>query len=130
MSYLSYEDFISQVQNRADLSFESAVGGTKAVLNTLADRISGGEAQDLAAELPSELGAHVRKQAGAPAESFPSADFYGRVGERAGLEPERARVVTEAVFNTLEDALSRKEVSDTKAELPTRLKELLRTPQK
>ena len=129
MSRLSHEDFISLVQTRADLSFESANEGTRAVLSTLAERISGGEAMDIAAELPPELGAYLEKQQGAPAESFDEADFYARVSERMGTDPRRARRVTEEVISVMENAISRGEISDAKSELPSRLKELIKTPQ-
>lgn len=129
MSQLSYEDFISLVQTRADLSFESANKATRAVLNTLGERISGGEAKEVAAELPRELGAHLEKAQGAPAESFSEDDFYERVAERMGSDSQQARRVTQEVFSAVENAVSRDEMSDAKSELPGRLKELIKTPQ-
>jgi uncharacterized protein (DUF2267 family) len=84
MPPLSYEDFVSQVQNRADLARDAVLGAIDAVL----------------------------------------------VADRSGIEVERAAQVTSAVFSVLQDSLSRAEVSDVKAELPERLKRLLRTPQR
>jgi uncharacterized protein (DUF2267 family) len=130
MSYLSYEEFVTRVQNRADLSRDVALRSIHAVLRTLAERISGGEARDLASELPPELAPSIGKDQGAPAESFSAAEFYERVAARAKLDRDRATSATEAVFSVLEDSLSRAEISDAKAELPGLLKRLLKTPQR
>ncbi len=51
---MKYDEFISQVQRRANLaSREEAERATRATLETLGERLAGGEAKDLAAQLPS-----------------------------------------------------------------------------
>ena len=49
---MEFEEFIAQVAQKAGLSEEDAATLTRATLATLAERITGGEAQDLAAQLP------------------------------------------------------------------------------
>ena len=53
---MKYDEFIGQVQHRAGLgSHTEAECATRATLETLAERLAGGEAHDLAAQLPPEL---------------------------------------------------------------------------
>jgi hypothetical protein len=56
---VKYDEFITKVGGRADVSLEAADALTAATLQTLAERISGGEAADLAAQLPRELQGHL-----------------------------------------------------------------------
>ena len=58
---MKHDEFIGQVQHRARLSSRGeAERATRATLETLAERLSGGEAKDLASQLPSEIGEHLR----------------------------------------------------------------------
>lgn len=52
---MRYEEFISSVAQRTGLFEGDAVALTRATLTTLAERISGDEARDLAARLPFPL---------------------------------------------------------------------------
>ena len=52
---MDYETFTRTTAERAGLPEETAERIEHATLRTLADRISGGEAQDLAAQLPTRL---------------------------------------------------------------------------
>ena len=53
---MKYDEFIGQVRHRARLSSHAeAERATRATLETLAERLAGGEAHDLAAQLPPEL---------------------------------------------------------------------------
>ncbi|ELZ02672.1 hypothetical protein C481_08391 [Natrialba asiatica DSM 12278] len=54
---MQYDDFIGAVQNRGQLgSREAALGISRATLTTLSERVQSGEAENLAAQLPEELG--------------------------------------------------------------------------
>lgn len=54
---MKYDEFMGMVQNRARLaSTGEAVRATRATLQTLGQRLFGGEAKDLAAQLPQEVG--------------------------------------------------------------------------
>src|SRR5579875_2783955 len=100
---MKQDEFITKVAGRADVSLERADALTAAVLRTLAERISGGEARDLADQLPAELKPHL---AGAdePAQAFDADEFVRRVAERAGEDPEKARAGIRAVFTTIREA--------------------------
>jgi len=59
---MQHDQFIGQVQHRAQLSSRGdAERAVRATLETLAERLVGGEATDLAAQLPRELGEHPRQ---------------------------------------------------------------------
>lgn len=79
---MEYDDFIGEVQHRAQLgSREDALRTSRATLTTLGERIQEGEAGNLAAQLPKELGRHVEKSE--EVESFPYQEFIDRVAEYA-----------------------------------------------
>lgn len=100
---MDHDEFIGQVQHRARLASRGdAEGATRATLETLSERISGGAAENLAAQLPQELGEHLRRQAGGDGgERFSLDEFFGRVSEREGVDAPaaafHARVVVEVV---------------------------------
>jgi uncharacterized protein (DUF2267 family) len=59
---LKYDEFIGQVRHRAGLgSHAEAERATRATLETLAERLAGGEAHDLAAQLPPELARYLEQ---------------------------------------------------------------------
>jgi len=59
---LNYDEFISQVQRRANLdSREEAERATRATLETLGERLAGGEAKDLAAQLTSGIAQYLQQ---------------------------------------------------------------------
>src|SRR5947209_11217991 len=61
-SQMKYDEFISQVQHRAKLnSREDAVRASSATLETLGERLAGGEAKDLASQLPQELALYLER---------------------------------------------------------------------
>lgn len=100
---MKHDEFIGQVQDRARLSSRGdAERATRATLETLAERMADGAAQNLAAQLPHEIGEHLRRQAQqqeGTGERLSVDEFLDRVTEREGVDkPEavfHARVVME-----------------------------------
>jgi len=123
-SPIGAHDFLLRVAQRAGLEEERARAVTEAVLETFGERIAGGEAEDLAAQLPEPLGAPLVR-AGADPEPIPPAEFVRRVAERAGEPPPVAREHARAVLTTLREAVTLKEWRDTEAELPREYDALL-----
>jgi uncharacterized protein (DUF2267 family) len=114
---MQYEEFIASVATNGDLSEEEAVALTRAVLATLSDRISGGEAQDLAAQLPEPLkpaliSAHEN------AEAFSFEEFVERTAEDAETDVDAAERAVDAVFITLREAVTPGEFDDVLSQLP------------
>ena len=93
------EEFINVVARRAGISTQQAESLTRATLSALADRFTGGEADDVASQLPKGL-----KEAMIPstpeAEAFGLGEFIDRIARRAGVTPEQAEVGACAVMTT------------------------------
>jgi uncharacterized protein (DUF2267 family) len=91
------------------------------VLETLGERITHGEVQDVEARLPSELRAPLERGdqlSNGAARPLSVRDFVLRVAEREGVTPDTAREHARAVFLTLREVVGEKEFSDVLAQLP------------
>jgi uncharacterized protein (DUF2267 family) len=114
---MNYETFIDRVGRRAGVPAERAEVLTRAALHTLSDRLTAGEAMDLAAQLPKKLQMPLRPQR-ETAERFSLAEFTRRTAERAGVDQAIAENGIRAVFATLREAVSGGEFDDVLAQLP------------
>jgi uncharacterized protein (DUF2267 family) len=114
------DTFFADVAARAQVSPQIARRVTEVVLETLAERISGGEVDDLVAVLPLALRAPLErgKAHSRQARRLSLDEFLERVGRRLGESPLQARGHVEAVFGTLRDTLPDDEWLDVLAELP------------
>lgn len=119
---MDYDEFVGQVQYRARLpSGGEAMRAIRATLETLADRLSGGEADDLAAQLPREIGEYLRREALGDlyqGERFGLNDFYQRVAEREKIPFLDAAFHARAVIEVVQQAVSPGEMDDVRAQLP------------
>ncbi|HEY0364504.1 MAG TPA: DUF2267 domain-containing protein [Solirubrobacteraceae bacterium] len=113
---MDYRSFIDVVTEGAAVSEEEAERVACATLQTLAERISTGEAEDIAERLPSELRTCAAPE-GRP-ERFHRDEFVRRIAERAGVEPTDAEKEARAVFTALWRAVGPDEFADMRAELP------------
>jgi uncharacterized protein (DUF2267 family) len=101
---VQYDEFLGQVQQRARLGSRAAAAvAVRSTLSCLAERLAGGAAENLAAQLPAEIGNHLRGAGGDPRAMSPDA-FIQRVAEREGVEPSDAALHIRAVLDVLEDA--------------------------
>jgi uncharacterized protein (DUF2267 family) len=114
---MKYDEFMTKVGGRADVSLQAADALTAATLQTLAERISGGEAADLARHLPPDLQPHLTG-APEPAERFTPDEFVRRVAERAGTDEDQATKGIRAVFDTLREVAPGKELDEVMTQLP------------
>lgn len=122
---MTHDQFIGEVQNRGHLSSrEDAERAVRATLETLAERLAGGEADHLAAQLPHELGEHLRRE-GDSVERLSLDDFYRRVSEREGNEHPEAVHHAKAVIGVLREAVSEGEFGDVESQLPEEFRHLL-----
>src|SRR3954467_2972552 len=94
-----YDGFISTVAERADAPPQEAERAACATLETLAERLTAGETEDIAERLPAQLRSCL-KGAG-PFEAFHADEFLRRVAERAGLDHSRTERDVRAVFVAL-----------------------------
>lgn len=114
---MTYDEFVGRVQQQARLgSTGEAMKAIGATLETLGERLHGGEAENLAAQLPQEIG-HYLGDAGSSA-SFDLDTFYDKVCERSGADKPDAVHHARVVMNVVQEAVSGGELDDMKAQLP------------
>jgi uncharacterized protein (DUF2267 family) len=113
------DDFVLRVARRADLDPDHARRATESVLETLAERLSAGEVEDLVLELPGQVRPALRRglEASRSAEHMTADDFLTLVAEREGVSGDEAAAHTRAVFAVLRDLVSGREFSDMAAQL-------------
>lgn len=113
---MDYETFTRTVARRAGVPQDEAERIEFATLQTLADRISGGEAQDLASQLPKPLQEALRPPR-EDAEPFDVEEFVRRVADQAEVTPDEAMSGVAAVLTTLRDAVTPGEFDDVASQL-------------
>ena len=112
-----YERFITTIEQRAGIGWDKAERAARATLETLAERISGGQARDLASELPQDVRGWLLS-GGGDAEPLDAREFVRRVAEREGVDTDTAERHTRAVMVALARLVRHDEVADLLAELP------------
>jgi uncharacterized protein (DUF2267 family) len=115
------EEFLDTVAERAGLDRDGARRAVDAVLETLAERIAGGEVDDLIAQLPAVLHEPLKRGnalSNGAARPMSLDEFVRRIAEREGVVPGVALSRARAVFATLREALPEKEFLDITAQLP------------
>lgn len=122
---MEFVQFIEKVENRLQSpgpgETEQAVTAT---FETLGERISGGEASDIAAQLPEELKGPLRAASGEP-ESFGLERFFERVGEKTGVDKNKATDYASSVMAVLGQAITSGELRDVRSQLPQEFQPLL-----
>ncbi|MFN6535768.1 MAG: DUF2267 domain-containing protein [Nostoc sp. EkiNYC01] len=103
---MEYDEFITHVQSLAQSdSREEAERATRATLETLKERITGDEAQELAANLPQQLGDCLRGREGDSRRSFNLQEFIARASQKENIEPTITAIHVRAVFAVLQNAI-------------------------
>ncbi|MFG2054250.1 DUF2267 domain-containing protein [Micromonospora sp. NPDC048930] len=117
---MEYEDFINAVATRAKVSTDQAATITGATLEALADRISAGQADALAYQLPGGLDACLLKplRQEQVKSSLGFDDFVQRVADRPDVDRALADAGVRAVLTTLREAVTRDEFENAVAQLP------------
>ena len=118
---LPAEVFLERVADRAATDATGARRATDAVLETLAERIAGGEVGDLLSRLPAELHAPLREGdalSNGAARRMSLDEFVRRIAEREGVTPGEAHEHARAVFATLREAVGDQEFLDVTGQLP------------
>ncbi|MEU0546751.1 DUF2267 domain-containing protein [Micromonospora sp. NPDC005979] len=124
---MEYDDFINLVATRAKVSTDQAATLSRATLETLADRISAGQAEDLAYQLPDGLDNHLRKQPPLRqehAQPFGLDEFVRRVADHPAIDRAIADAGVRAVLTTLREAVSPDEFEDAMAQLPNEFRQV------
>ena len=121
---MQFDEFITRVQEQAGLNTrEESVGITKAVLETLGERLDRKVRNGLEAQLPNELKDFLLARAENP-DRYDLPEFYNRVGARADLKYHDATERTRQVFSVLRQAVPGGEIEDVLEDLPSQYREL------
>jgi uncharacterized protein (DUF2267 family) len=113
-------EFLAAVRDRGEyVSQAEAERASRTVLSALAARLAGGEAKDLAAQLPPELQPAIldAERPGGPWAAGEQ-EFLTRLAEELGATPETARWDASAVLSTLAEAVSGGELNQLLTQLP------------
>ena len=108
--------FLELVEQAAAISPEEAQEAVRATLCTLAERITRGEAQDIAPFFPGEF-RELLTSGPEPAEPFGVAEFVRRVAKRERVDGSTAMRHVRAVFTALARVASLDALSSLQAQL-------------
>ena len=115
---MKFTGFVGQVQHRLELPGEGeAVRATRAVLQTLGERLQAGQATDLAGPLPMEIDYYL--ESAHHGQRFDYDEFVERVADRANLDRSDANHYGQIVVGLVSELVSRAEVEEVRAGLTT-----------
>jgi uncharacterized protein (DUF2267 family) len=123
---MQFEEFVHEVADRTGMSRDEAESLVHATLRTLAERLSGGEAEDLRAQLPRQLQADLVPPQ-EEAQGFGVEEFVNRVAARSGLDETDVGAGVDAVLSVIRDAVTPGEFDDVLAQLGRDFAELVET---
>ncbi len=116
---MKHDEFVGRVQHHARLGTTSeTVRAIHATFKALGKRLHGKEAENLAAQLPPELGTYLT-DAG-ESETYDLDEFFERVAEYEGVGVDLPQAVhhARAVIATLQEAVSAGELANVRSQLP------------
>jgi uncharacterized protein (DUF2267 family) len=125
---MQQHEFVSAVKESLDLpDNHSAERAVKATLTVLGQRLEGGEAKDLASQLPGDLADALPNEGGG--ERFDVETFYQRIAEQEGegVTVRQARQHARAIAKGLETALTDGEWQNFTSQLPKDFQDFLGT---
>lgn len=126
---MKIDEFLARIGERGEYAEHTeAERVARGILTVLGERLDGGEAKDLAAQLPADL-QDVLLTAPQPPTSLGPEDFLTRVAAVLGTSPETARWDASAVLSTVADAVSDGELNDVLSQLPRGFPELFGRPE-
>jgi uncharacterized protein (DUF2267 family) len=125
---MQYLEFLNRVQERAALGSRGAAErAVRATFETLAERVTQGATNNLAAQLPREIAQYLLRR-GPEVNDLSADEFWEHVAEREGTDTATAIRDARAVFETVDEAVSPGEIDDFRSELPAELKRFLEPP--
>lgn len=120
---MNCSEFVDSVARRSGIPPSQAEILTRATLQTLAERLTAGEARDLGEQLPRELRDDLCQAQGG-AEPFGLAEFIQRVSTRAGVDATLADRSVPAVFKAICKEVTSDEFDDMLAQLPEEFRDV------
>ena len=122
---MNHDEFVGHVQHLAHLpSRGDAETIIRATFETLGERLQPAAAAHLAAQLPAELGRHLKEH---PFVHLSVHDFNERVAEREHADIAKAAFHARCVLETMREAISPGAVRKLRLQLPVEFQPLLST---
>lgn len=121
---MQYEEFIRSASARTGRPEDVVESLTHATLRVLAERLSGGEARDLASQLPKELQPDLIPPT-QDAQPLEAQEFVHRVAEQAHVDEGEARDAVAAVLTTTREAVTPGEWEDVASQMGRELEVLM-----
>lgn len=127
---MQHDELIGQIQARAQLpSRGAAEAACRATLETLGERLPEGLADNLAAQLPREIGENLRRTevygGAGTGERFDRQVFIARVATRAGEDEPRAAYLARVVLEVVQEASQGGVVTKVMQALPDDIRDLV-----
>lgn len=120
---MNYNDYIQFVKERAGIKTDSAARkAIESVLEVVGQRITIGQAEDIAAALPPELRPYLRQTP--EAEGFDLNEFLKRVSDKEGVNMTTAEGHARAVLSVLGEWIPRAELRGTLEQIPNDMRNL------
>lgn len=125
----TYARFLDDLASDAGWSRDDADRFARAVVATLEERLVGGEADDLAAQLPSRLRERIRTEdVGRPDPQMTVDEFLGRVSSRADAPIDDVEKIVRFVFRTIRAHVTPGQAHHVEVQLPDELRRLWNPP--
>jgi uncharacterized protein (DUF2267 family) len=116
--------FYLNVSRRTMLSKEESADLSRAVVETIAQRLSAGELRELAGQLPSQLAEVTQRDSKSPVR-FGLDEAIRRVSKRTGLTEVETTDGIRAVLTTLRDPVDEREFTHLMSNLPAEFSRLV-----
>lgn len=114
---MQFSEFTGEIQHRLELGTQGeAVRASRIVLTTLGERLQPGEASDLAAPLPREIGHYIREADSG--QRFDYNEFVERVAERADIDQSDAAFWGQTVMTVVAECVPAGELGEIRDGLP------------
>jgi uncharacterized protein (DUF2267 family) len=124
------DEFHANVRDRAEYaSHEEAAHVTRLTLARLGERLTGGQAKNLAAQLPAELQPPLLQAAATPATSSGIHEFLRQLAGDLNATEETARWDASAVLTTLAEAINGSQLNQIPSQLPAEFALLFGKPE-
>jgi uncharacterized protein (DUF2267 family) len=121
----TYLRLVTMVEQKAGLGRVGADRATRATIDAFFERLSGGQARDLAARLPKGFVQPAQVLPDRPPESFDLDTFLRRVAEQEGTDPATAEEHATAVLTALRVIVGADEYAEAVAQLPQDFSQLI-----
>lgn len=115
---MDFDRMIGQVQHRTELgSKEDALKATRATLSLLGARLAGGAPQNVASQLPEEVGRYLTEGDGEP-QTFSVDEFFELLSAEVGADVPQAADQARAVINVVREAVGDDTLNKARSQLP------------